>query len=127
MTNEEMLKAIIEAHVKGDYTRWTSERHQYDPDALRMDGQHVSFYAGLGTFTTHVLEILLDPAGLRAAYGEEQRVIREFDPPYFGCEGIVDEQQFKKAAIRILDAWLSKPEGDAEGAIKTAYQLLPKP
>ncbi len=132
VTKEQMLKAVIDAQGNGGLTKWNrklyggqfilsnyllvmcskieKEKAEADPNLRQM----------------HILEILLDPEGLRAAYGdsitEEQSslikggTIFNIGVTYF----------WKIVAQMITDSWLSKPQGDTEGAIQTAYDLLPK-
>lgn len=70
-------------------------------------------------FSAHILTILLAPQGLRAAYTTA-------DKPDTLDWATGDPVPFWKFnAHEILDAWLSKPEGDAEAAIRTAFDLLP--
>jgi hypothetical protein len=76
-----------------------------------------------GNLTFHVLQVLLDPEGLRAAYGESVKV-----PVSNGRYTIAKNTRGyhlpipETVAHRIVDAWLS---GGAEAAIQTAYDLLP--
>lgn len=80
----------------------------------------------LGKIRQHraVIEILLDPEGLKAAYGDGPAT------PYKHMEGnhssYIVPTQYEYVADRILNAWLSKSEGNAEAAIKTAIDLLPQ-
>lgn len=97
MTTEDKLHAIIEARVKGGYDSefWTN--------GMRVISQSLYDHADN---RWHILEILLDPAGLRAAYGETG---------WNNCWQV---------GHKLLDAWLSS-EGDAAKTIDQAYQLLP--
>lgn len=75
----------------------------------------------------HILEILLDPEGLRAAYGEKAddhqvEMVDCKDPIIFNL-GLTPF--WKVTAQHILNAWLSS-SGDAEKTISCAYDLLPK-
>lgn len=75
--------------------------------------------------THHILEILLDPKGLKAAYLRPESLC---DNPKCGNNAFGGSHQHHgyspdTIAHRILDSWLS---GGAEAAIKTAYDLLPK-
>lgn len=129
MNNEAMLKAVIEAQVKGGYQNgWkvfldSKFRLELDWVILEEDGEHAS-----------ILEILLDPSGLRAAYGEKavcesclNRIAAQCHCGVDEGEGFPDVLEFYiVAARRILDAWLSKPEGDTDAALQTAFDLLPQ-
>ncbi len=124
MTTEQKLAAIIEAQVKGGYDGFAGIKDRIEPqDSItkplfwaKPDGHQLSHF--------HPLEILLDRAGLRAAYGEsvffidETFVAMPADNPW-GREGGIS---WEVAARRILDAWLS---GGSEAAIQTAFNLLP--
>ncbi len=101
MTTEEQLKAIIAAQAMGGRVFY-----QDNGDGFRSDLKCWCEY--------HILEILLDPKGLRAAYGEDGK---PDDPTYMASGSLI-------AAHRILDTWLSS-NGDAAAAINRAFQLLP--
>jgi len=113
MTTEDQLRHIIEAQVKGGCTsfRFVSEHY--------LDFDWKSRIGGTGEPTSpdtvaHILEILLDPAGLRAAY------------EMLGIGFHNGRPVLAKIAVAhdILDTWLSS-EGDAAKTIQTAYDLLP--
>lgn len=118
MTTEEQFKAIIQAQVKGGY-----EEHE------AICGLAEDEWAIFLSPPLCILEILLDPAGLKAAYGSlgviaglkkgydslpdgEDKFIR-YDTPYW-----------QSNAQTILKAWLLS-EGDAAHTIETAFYLLP--
>lgn len=121
LTAEQQLSAIIQAQVKGGDEKWK---------AIRII--HVNFEHGTvgmeqppfrAIFFPHVLEILLDPEGLRAAYGEGTQ---KFLPYMWNC--LVTDHSIPLnapfVAHRILDTWLSS--GDPTATIQTAFSLLPK-
>lgn len=146
-TTAQKLAAVIAAQVKGGCQSWggmsaitllVSEGGAIRDKDTKLHG--------------HVLEILLDPAGLRAAYGSEMVPygVSFHDPGkkfadnsvIFGKEdetdarlgmripdsdgAWVDTPLWLAVAQEILHAWCSKPEGDAERAIDVAFTLLPK-
>lgn len=103
MTTEEQLKAIIEAQVKGGY-----DHYDNNGDGFRSDLKYWCEY--------NILEILLDPAGLRAAYGQQRLVNRS---------QYRTQLPWKVAARRILGTWLTS-NGNAAATIEKAHSLLPK-
>lgn len=116
MTPKEKIQAVIEAQVKGGF----DENEFAIEQGFKIEGEYCIVIPGNMLVATHILELLLDPEGLRAVYGEVERIdhgdglrMDIFNPPFW-----------RRAANRILDAWLS---GGAEAAIDTAYSLLPKP
>lgn len=139
MTTEQKLKAIVAAQVKGSYGQWAFIMSSMDHETgdILPRGQ---FYSrrrdmALGHETRlHVLEILLDPRGLRAAYGGEDYAVcrRCLSRSALNChcyaeaDGELPEVVilFEEVPQRILDTWLSS-NGDAAKTIDTAYSLLP--
>ncbi len=130
MTTEEKLKGIIEAQVKGGYD-------QYDP---LIDGRPIAvdlsakYVIGVGKLggrsSCQLLEILLDPQGLRAAYPDP---VISYKYSREGKTGTVNQiikrrsgkLQWRDFACRILDTWLSS-DGNAAQTIDKAFSLLPK-
>ena len=119
MTNEQKLQAVIRAQEQGGCSKFQA------PGRLSKFGYLVDAPHERGE---HVLEILLDPEGLRAAYGETKIETGEGKRPFRynarskvkgGKNALMINEMI---ARRILDAWLS---GGAEAAIQTAFDLLP--
>lgn len=112
-TTEQMLAAVIEAQVRGGCDNWNPLK----PETFSMAEEYL-FARSSASYQeeeqVHVFAILLDPQGLRAAYCQQPS---RWDLP--------ETERIAIPARHILDAWLSKPEGDAEAAIRTAYDLLP--
>ena len=100
MTTEEKLKAFIKASqtpILGDWT-W--------------QGEHIETnYHCIG-----LLDLLLDPEGLREAYGEKT-------PKDYGVKHHGFSEYWLEVSHRILDSWLFV---GPEKAIDTAYDLLPR-
>ena len=124
MNPEEMLKAII---VKMGKFKFLLD---YD---FKVVGGTIGLYPGE---YYKVLEILLDPAGLRAAYGDEpmfsvktgdskKDIFMNYTAAYLVRKGGLPAH-WHSVSVMILLAWLSKPEGDTDAAIKTAFDLLPQ-
>lgn len=136
---EDMLRAVIEAQRVGGHVYWSVVLEQLKGNAktiIRGDGS---------------IRVLLDPQGLRAAYGDEPVAYGvSFHRPgelqkdaaftlgpdadsFLGrripdSDGAwTDTPEWLAVGQDILHAWFSKPRGGAEAAIKTAYDLLPKP
>lgn len=126
MTNEEILKAIIEAQVKGGYKKY--EWHTQSDRIAIAQGDGSSVYAlGDGdiypkntanSMPHDVLRILLDTEGCKAAYGEDMIA---HDPT------VEDHWRRRWFAIscEIHGAWHSKEGNNWKAAIETAYNLLP--
>lgn len=138
---EQKLAAVIEAQVRGGYDEWEfllAGMERFDSVTFPI------IWVGNDNF--HPLEILLDPEGLRAAYGDEPVAYGvSFHRPgelqkeaaftlapdadsFLGrripdSDGAwTDTPEWLAAAQDILHAWLS---GGAEAAIQTAFDLLP--
>src|SRR4051812_34224699 len=110
---EQMLKEIIEAQVNGGF----------DNFAPLADGRKIC-YNGAGYFKTgtsiitggyssaHLLEILLDPKGLKAAYGQqlvcEKCLNHEAAKCHCELEGDMPDivERFDIAAHHMVDAWI---------------------
>ncbi len=128
MTPEQQLAAVIEAQVKGGCSAY---------QFLLLPGLSIDGFGavrlkhdGIEVERIGVIEILIDPQGLRGAYGTELACRgckkRCFDTkPCEDHEYARNDRLHVLAAYCILDAWLSEPEGDPAAAIKTAYDLLP--
>ena len=122
-TTEDKLKAIIEAQVKGGYTKYKEKCmiHGEIFECINDDG-YVANYDYYEFQDASVLNILLDTNGCKAAYGEEK--INKVT-----CEGLpFDIDSLPKwwvLSLDILDAWHSKEGNNYIAAIDTAYDLLP--
>lgn len=139
-TLEEMLRAIIEAQVRGG-----CEKYLFLIDGATLGAHHIRFsealeildtgYCACGARSRYILEILLDTNGLKAAYGE--RVAHDFDfsaidEPCKRCKlrhgqwvGDYCTPGYIDISHSILDAWHSGPGNNLQAAIETAYKLLP--
>jgi hypothetical protein len=120
-TPEAMLAAVIEAQVNGGQPLHRFLLTEFDG----LDGPFI-LIKGHDIETCHILEVLLDPEGLKAAYGEHlpcsicslyERHPERKDEGHGCISGT-----WRDVARTILDAWLS---GGADAAIRTAYELLP--
>lgn len=127
-TPEQMLARVIEAQVAGGCEDMQELLDDYELIERRMwSGKKWGKSFG-------VIEILLDPEGLRAAYsgirtlietGDEQKdLILNAVSDELKARGRLPEY-WEWAAQIILLAWLSTPEGNPTAAIKTAFDLLP--
>jgi len=123
---EEMLTGIIEAQIAGGFAEYS--RILAVPGSLRVADKLVYFRARAvnGVVADHcrsVLDVLLDPGGLRAAYSNgrvAEGEARTAPTP----EGLWIDRG-KEAACSILAAWLAS-DGDAAETIGAAYGLLPE-
>jgi hypothetical protein len=122
-TTEQKLAAVIEAQDAGGFpdntvllrSMWLSS----DKKAVTCSMLHPEFIS--------ILEVLLDPDGLRAAYrdGKSHSEALCIEGGEVGLYRLSEAPHaHRMAAHRILDAWLSN---GADAAISTAYDLLPKP
>ncbi len=143
-TPEQMIVAVIEAQVKGGCTkfekyitaRWNpdeDEDRESCPLFYRINHTGKAMTDVNGFHYDSILEILLDPAGLRAAYGDHgvcsgclNKIAKKCHCEIYGGNAPDIEGIDYVVAHRILDTWLSEPDGDAIGAIRTAYFLLRK-
>lgn len=120
MTTEQKLRAVIEAQAKGGF-------HENDL-ALKTGFTLDDFYVvptGFEIAAVHVLEILLDPEGLKAAYPGIAGEARMGIVLAAILNKIKNGQLVMNADLSahlILDSWLS---GGATAAIDTAFTLLP--
>jgi hypothetical protein len=110
LSAEQQLAAIIEAQVKGGYKEYTPTL-QFLMEGLKCLGTGKIAPKGF-----HILEILLDPAGLKAAYGDW--------PEWKEGDELRMCSKTKSVATAILNTWLST--SDPKATIETAYSLLPK-
>lgn len=111
---EEKLAAIIQKQVDGGYNGWkyqvkNGKLDEYDPS----EPQYVGFFDA----SHHILEILLDPEGLKAIW-PECKLCKEPSSIHYHNEFKTNED----VAYLTLEAWL---EGGAEAAIDRQFSLLP--
>lgn len=119
MTTEKKLQAVIEAQARGgcDSFAWLSTD-------MYVNGSSVEDEA----ITLHVLEILLDPAGLLAIWGNALTKFIKIGEIYIDEKGEYNGptmQHYRYVASLILETWLAS-DGDAAQTIDLAYALLPK-
>lgn len=118
---ERKLQAIIEAQKKQGCNRWEG---MADDTLVCIDGS-IEALDEKRTMIGHILEILLSPSGLKAAYGEVL-VLSIPKNEHLGIYEDVQAERWEQAANDILRTWLSSNE-DASATIDTAYSLLPDP
>jgi len=135
---EKMLKAIIEAQVKGGCEKY---KHSLSYDTHLMDeGINKNYMCDKVYAKAYILEILLDTDGLKAAYGdvfydedeemEEDNGIILNGAPCDVFQSDIGTNIIRKrltigwnaTAHEILSCWLIE---STKSAIKTAYDLLP--
>lgn len=131
---EEMLKAVIEAQDTVHPRKGIGAFKFFDDPHVLFEGIFSEDSGRVLPYSFHLLQILLDPQGLRAAYPNmEYRIETEDRRKDILMNAVVNHMKEKGhltlyheyVAQIILMAWLTKPEGDAVGAIRTAYELLP--
>lgn len=107
-TNEELLRKVIEAQFAGGCRVWEYMLHfdrglEVSFDIARED--HVV------STEVHILAILLDTDGCKAAYGSRALDHRTL--------------YWRKVSAEILDAWHSGAGNDVRKALETAVSFLP--
>jgi hypothetical protein len=113
-TNEEMLRAIIAAQVKGGYGMYSPYLHN---DFIISTTQHLVAHENFEQkdfIPNHILEILLDTEGCKAAYPNPNQD--------WSGQG---SNHMHKVSHAILSAWHSGFGNNINAAIKTAFDLLP--
>lgn len=139
-TTEQNLAAVIAAQVKGGHHKWfdiwdsigkNGIHHGY----LLGDGEEFEKVTGVVTYTQmpryHILEVVLDPEGLKAAHCYDFSIETGDDRKDILLNAIHEHMKrsgklprpWQMAGHLILDSWLS---GGSEAAINTAFSLLPK-
>lgn len=121
MTPEAMLQAIIERQCAGGYDRW--HRKLY-PNREKTKEFHTSWTLNSELRSKELLMVLLDPSGLKSAYGDYpcNTAIGHFeDGGDFRIQKVIP--QWTTNAHKILDTWLET--SSPEKTIETAYSLLP--
>lgn len=131
MTTEEKLKAIIQAQVKGGHKTWEEilKKKFDDPSdnyaySFEDDGSLGFMYYDM-THRWHILEILLDPQGLKAAYEaftvEDDVKLNRYSARIF-MMGF--NPYWKLIGHIVFNEWLNS-NGDLQKTIQAAYDLLP--
>ena len=100
LTTLDKLRAVVTAQVAGGHEHW----EHLDSPTLELYGYGYvkAFSVDGASFRNHVLEVLLDPMGLRSAYGG---MITSDGKAEDGRIRLRAQAQI--AAYRITDAWLS--------------------
>jgi hypothetical protein len=130
ITTLDMLRSVVAAQVAGGHNHW----QHLDSPTLELYGYGYvkAFSVDGASLRNHVLEVLLDPAGLTAVFGDHianydyrfiDRTLTKLTKEEIQHWGRRDEF----VAQMVVCAWLSKPEGDPHAAIETAFLLLPTP
>lgn len=126
MTPEQQLKEIIEAQVKGGCKSHAWFLQTGYTFVIAADGE-IEWDNYDEETVGHILAILLDPSGLKAAYDSKPW----HGGGFFSSDGTLDYSvssdglRSRHAAHQILELWISS-EGNATAAIQTAFDLLPK-
>lgn len=119
MTPESMLQAIIERQCAGGHERYIWFTRNVHDGKWKIAGDAILI---LGEPEYGVIEILLDPSGIRAIYGSK---VQNFFT--YMKNSILTDHSVPKiysfVAHRILDTWLET--SSPEKTIETAYSLLP--
>lgn len=119
MTSEDQLKAIIEAQMKGGCIYFENLMENIAP-LDSVTAPYIWFWGDGKQEPYHPLVILLDPEGLKAAYGEAPQDMTSEEYKFTGLR-----EWHRDCGHQILNTWLTS-NGDAAKTIETAYNLLPK-
>lgn len=106
-TNEELLRKVIEAQVRGGCETWEDILHLAEDE-----------YQSWWHNDSPILEILLDTQGAKAAYGEE--------PSRYDVEGVT-LMFWEAAQSHILLGWNTGGGNNVRAALETAVSFLPTP
>lgn len=125
---EEKLTRVLDAQIAGGFRGY--ERLLSIRGTLRVADRLVYFRATaangiVADYCRSLLDLLLDPQGLRAAYDSDSSTgggVRSLQQGGDGGTGGV--LRSRVAARAILDAWLAS-DGNPAAAISTACGLLP--
>lgn len=130
-TNEELLRQVIEAQVRGGY-------EEYKPilafalffsEAQQKIVCHQDF-EDVGITPMHVLEILLDTKGCKAAYGDNLPCsicsLYMNSPEHKDSGHACISGTWRDVANNILFAWNSGEGNNVRAALETAVSFLPQ-
>ena len=125
MTHEEKLRQIIEAQVKGGCTNWEWWIPGDTPD--HQDGTLRGEIYDIGLDKAHLLQILLDTEGLKAAYpGIAGEAKLSMVMAYLLQENKKDTMWvWQVASYAIMEDWHKGKGNNWKASIDTAYKLLP--
>lgn len=124
-TNEELLRQVIEAQVKGGYGR-----NKWGRELRISSGGSLSISRNLTSLEGHILEILLDTDGCKAAYGEGiycwncWRKKEECGPEHC-IGGFYLCSAWQIACHKILASWYDGSGNNVHAALTTAVSFLP--
>ena len=110
-TNEELLRQVINAQVRGGCTRWL----EMDVDTVILSDGIIEPTVGPSVIIGHILEILLDTKGCKAAYGEWS----------IGLYGKITGK-WDATSRAILRSWHSGEGNNVRAALETAVSFLPQ-
>jgi hypothetical protein len=119
LTSEELLRKIIEAQHKGGCTKIYPIVLEVTENGLahcKTEHNHKGAYC-YSSLRFHILEILLDTEGCKAAYGEWQS---DF------LKGGLMTGKWESASYALLRAWHSGTGNNLRAALETSVSLLPK-
>lgn len=125
-TNEELLRKVIKAQVKGGCKRWFNNLEEYGKLKLDVDeyGPKIGRFSltddgrlGEYEWAYGIIEILLDTDGCKAAYGEWGGMM---------ANPTIKTGKYMAISIAILRAWHSDKGNNVRAALETAVSFLPK-
>lgn len=136
MTNEELLRLVIEAQAEGRCHKWDwllpvfpIDGNPKDREWSLKDGKlFMNEYREDADTPIHILEIILDTEGAKAAYGDnaskEQIELCDGKFPTIFRTGITPFWKFVMQFI--LDSWNSNEGNNIKATLETAVSFLPK-
>lgn len=119
-SNEELLRKVIEAQMNGGCNKW--DGMAFDTRILRYG--EIETTAPDGSMIGHILEILLDTHGCKAAYGEQLYASWPKGTLYPNSDEF-QITRWENASNRITDAWHSGEGNNVRAALESAVSFLP--
>lgn len=136
-TNEELLRRLIAAQVRGGCDKFENGLDEA-ASFVRMD-----LFGWSQSDSWHVLEILLDSHGCKAAYGETRtkmgavvyddeagdRIVygnEEYDSHEYGGGTFFYPPRWKVAHAAIANSWTANGGNNLRVALETAVSFLPE-
>jgi len=117
-TNEELLRRVIAAQRDGGCDKF--ERAAKSKNWIEDEGINNNYVTDGISIIAHVLEILLDTQGARAAYGDEGKIGRSV------YTGKGNYPFWEAVSKMILESWHCGEGNNVHAALLTAVSFLPE-
>jgi len=132
LTTEQQLKAIIKSMHDGGHKKWSKKMYSGEfilseylvsiTERYEKNGDITTHYSDLSFREFHILEILLDTDGLKAAYNKKPCSCKDNGDACGICGGY-SGAYWRHVSQKILQSWNSG--NNVTAALETAYDLLP--